>query len=227
MKVSIHQPQYLPWLPYFQKIEQSDLFIFLDSVDYQKNGLQNRNKIKGSNGGQWLTVPVIAKLGQKILDIKIDNSQRWSKKHLSAIQQNYGKAEHFKYLSEIIANVYSQNWENLAELNIFYINQILKIINIDTTICRSSELECEGNSTTLILNLCKKVGATQYLTGYGAENYLDFNEFKNANIEVEFFNPPSIINYPQVFKKIGFVDGLSCIDILFNCGFRWRDFLEV
>lgn len=227
MKVSIHQPQYLPWLPYIQKIDQSDLFIFLDSVDYQKNGLQNRNKIKGPNGGQWLTVPVIAKLGQKIADTKIDNSQRWSKKHLTAIQQSYGKAEHFNYFSEIIANVYSQNWENLAELNIFFINQILNIINVSTTIYRSSELECEGNSTTLILNLCKKVGATKYLTGYGAESYLNFNEFDNANIQVEFFDPPSIINYPQTFKKIGFVDGLSCIDILLNCGERWRDFLRV
>ena len=87
-------------------------------------------------------------------------------------------------------------------------------------------MECEGNSTTLILNLCKKVGATKYLTGHGAKNYLNFNEFENANIEVEFFNPPSIKIYPQAFKKIGFVDGLSCIDILLNCGERWKDFLK-
>jgi len=226
MKVSIHQPQYLPWLPYIQKIDQSDLFIFLDSVDYQKNGLQNRNKIKSSNGGQWLTVPVIAKLGQKIADTKIDNSQKWSKKHFSAIQQSYGKAEHFNYFSDIIADVYSKKWDNLAELNISFLKQILKIINVSTSIYQSSELECEGNSSTLILNLCKKVGATKYLTGHGAKNYLNFNEFENANIEVEFFNPPSIIHYPQTFNKIGFIDGLSCIDILLNCGERWKDFLK-
>ena len=226
MKVSIHQPQYLPWLPYFQKIEQSDLFIFLDSVDYQKNGLQNRNKIKGPNGEQWLTVPVSAKLGQKIIDTRINNNQKWTKKHLLALHQNYAKAKHFNFLLDIIDNIYSQKWETLAELNIFYISEILKTINITTTICRSSELGCEGNSTTLILNLCKKVGATKYLTGYGAKNYLNFEEFNNENIDIEFFNPLPTIKYPQTYNKLGFIDDLSCIDILLNCGDRWREFLK-
>ena len=95
MKISIHQPQYIPWLPYFLKIANSDCFIFLDSVDFQKNGIQNRNKIKTAQGEQWLTVPVKQHLGQKIYDTAIDDSKNWKKKHWQTIKQCYSKAPLF------------------------------------------------------------------------------------------------------------------------------------
>ena len=110
MRVSIHQPQYLPWLPYFQKIEESDLFIFLDNVDFQKNGLQNRNQIKTANGAQWLTVPVKQSLGQKIVETRIANSNLWRKKHWQTIRQNYGKAQAFSQYERQLEHFYTRDW---------------------------------------------------------------------------------------------------------------------
>ena len=96
MIISIHQPQYLPWLPYYSKIARSDIFIFLDDVQYQKNGLQNRNELKNSNGRFWLTVPVSVNLGDKLNEVKIVKSG-WSIKHIKSISLNYAKASNFKH----------------------------------------------------------------------------------------------------------------------------------
>ena len=96
MIVSIHQPQYLPWLGYFDKIERSDAFVFLDNVQFKKNEWQNRNKVKTDQRWQWLTIPVIHKFGQKINEVKINNTVRWGKKHLTALLNHYSKAPFFK-----------------------------------------------------------------------------------------------------------------------------------
>ena len=96
MIVSIHQPQYMPWLPYFSKIASADTFVFLDKVQFQKNGLHNRNELKNSNGRFWLTIPVSANLGDKLNDVKISD-QRWSKKHIKSIKINYGKSGYIDF----------------------------------------------------------------------------------------------------------------------------------
>ena len=125
MIISIHQPQYFPWLPYFSKIARSDLFIFLDKVQYQKNGLQNRNELKNSNGRFWLTIPVSFSLGEKICDIKMAGSD-WSKKHLKSIRINYSKAKNLLFFEENIAPILSNNILSLSELNIEIIKTISK-----------------------------------------------------------------------------------------------------
>ena len=94
MKISIHQPQYIPWVPYFLKIAQSDLFVFLDTVSFQKNGLQNRNKIKTPQGAEWLTVPVQQKLSTPINEVKLVKGN-WQKKHVKSLQSNYRKSKEF------------------------------------------------------------------------------------------------------------------------------------
>ena len=95
MIISIHQPQYMPWLPYYSKIARSDIFVFLDNVQYQKNGLQNRNEFKNSNGRFWLTVPVSAHLGDKLNEVKIVNNG-WPKKHVKSVSMNYAKSSFFR-----------------------------------------------------------------------------------------------------------------------------------
>ena len=100
MIVSIHQPQYIPWLPYFKKIDNSDIFILLDNVNFQKNGLQNRNQIKTNTGLHWLTVPIKHKLGQKIMDTTIDNNKSWGIKHWKTIKHNYQNASEFHEYKE-------------------------------------------------------------------------------------------------------------------------------
>ena len=155
MIISIHQPQYLPWDNFFKKIKKSDCFIFLDNVEFQKNGLQNRNQIKTSNGPIWLTVPIKQKLGQKISDVEIDNSKDWKKKHWKTISENYNKSKHFDNFKGNFQNIFLSNWNNLSELNIKIILEILMILNIKTKIYKASDLKVKGKSTELLVNLCK------------------------------------------------------------------------
>jgi hypothetical protein len=225
MKVAIHQPQYLPWLPYLEKIEESDVFIFLDSVDFQKNGLQNRNQIKTAQGAQWLTVPVRQQLGQKIQDVKIDTSIDWRRKHWQTIRQCYAKASFFKVYEQEIESIYAREWSSLCELNIEFTTLMLSWMNISTHIMRSSQMKATGVASDLVMSLCLEAGATSYLTGVGGKNYLDSESFRKAGVEI-VYRPSSLpLDYPQLFPKAGFVNYLSALDIIVNCGESWRSYL--
>lgn len=225
MKVAIHQPQYLPWLPYLLKIEESDVFIFLDTVDFQKNGLQNRNQIKTAQGAHWLTVPVYQQLGQKIRDVKINNSSDWRRKHWQTIQQCYRKAPSFKAHEKDLEALYAQEWNGLNELNIKLTTLMLRWMNIRTPIMKSSQMKATGASSDLVLNLCLEAGATRYLSGTGGKNYLDQDAFEKAGIEIVY--RPTVLPeaYPQLFPQAGFINHLSALDIILNCGEAWKSYL--
>tara|TARA_B110000858_G_scaffold197437_1_gene259050 strand:+ start:9554 stop:10243 length:690 start_codon:yes stop_codon:yes gene_type:complete len=225
MKLSIHQPQYIPWLSYFLKISQSDKFILLDTVSFQKNGLQNRNQIKDSNGKFWLTVPVIHNAGQKILDVKINNRVNWQKKHHHSLLHCYKNSTHFIDYADEIEEIYSKTWENLKDINLEFIIKIMKWMDIETNIVLSSNITTEGTASNLILNLCKDSNADEYISGLGGDNYLDENTFIESGVKL-IKQPPIIPNeYTQQFKKTGFINDLSVLDILFNCGNNWRSYL--
>jgi hypothetical protein len=227
VNVCIHQPQYLPWLPYFLKIQKSDLFIILDSVDFQKNGLQNRNQIKANQGAHWLTVPVRQQLGQKILDVRIDNGTVWRRKHWQAIQNNYGKTPEFRHYKSDLESIYMREWAGICDLNIEMISMIMRWMKIETPILRSSQMTATGVASDLVLNLCLEVGATHYLSGSGGESYLKPESFKNANVEIVYQKMVLPKAYPQHFTNAGFVNNLSVIDILFNCGENWSNYLPI
>jgi len=225
MIVSIHQPQYLPWLPYFQKIDESDLFILLDTVDFQKNGLQNRNQIKTAQGTHWLTVPVRQSLGQKIQDVKIDNSINWRRKHWQTILMSYRKASAFNLYEEELESILSREWELLSELNFELMTLMLRYLNIQTPILKSSKMKAKGSASELVLNLCKEVGAKQYLSGTGGKNYLEHDIFDKADIEISYQSLVYPNTYKQTFPKIDFINNLSALDIILNCGDAWRSYL--
>jgi len=224
--ISIHQPQYIPWLPYFLKADESDLFIILDTVDFQKNGLQNRNQINTANGPLWLTVPVKQKSKQKIIDVQINNNIDWKKKHWSTLLQNYRKADAFKNYIDEIENIFSQEWQYLSDLNMLIMTKMFTWLEIDTPILRSSEMSGQGNGSELVLNLCLEVGATKYLSGLGGHNYLDEVAFKEASIDIVYKPPELPAFYSQQFPKLEFVNNLSALDIIFNCGVEWRKYLK-
>ena len=227
MIVAIHQPQYLPWLPYLAKIAESDVFILLDSVDYQKNGLQNRNKIKTSQGAQWLTVPVHHHLGRKISEIEIDNRTNWRKKHWQSIQQNYARAgAGASYAGELEA-VYGESWASLCDLNVRLLTLMLGWGGITTRVIRSSEMASVGVASELVLNLCVEAGATRYVSGTGGRNYLDDGAFRAAGIEVVYREASLPASYPQRHPDHGFLNDLSALDVILNCGPDWRTFLPV
>ena len=226
MNISIHQPQYLPWLPLLLKIEQSDLFIFLDNVDFQKNGLQNRNQIKSSQGLIWLTVPIYQKLGQKIIDVKIVSDKIWRKKHWQTIQACYRKAPYFKFYKEALEAIYVYEWSSLCNLNIETMKMLMKFMDIKTPTIRSSQMKATGQASDLIHNLCLEVGATQYISGIGGKEYLNPSTFYNSGIDLVYKSYSLPKEYPQLFNQSGFFNSLSVIDIILNCGQDWRNYIK-
>ena len=226
MNISIHQPQYLPWLPLLLKIEQSDLFIFLDNVDFQKNGLQNRNQIKSSQGLIWLTVPIYQKLGQKIIDVKIVSDKIWRKKHWQTIQVCYRKAPYFKFYKEALEAIYVNEWSSLCNLNIEIMKMLMEFMDIKTPTIRSSQMKARGQASDLIHNLCLEVGATQYISGIGGKEYLNPSTFYNSGIDLVYKSYSLPKEYPQLFNQSGFFNSLSVIDIIFNCGQDWRNYIK-
>jgi hypothetical protein len=227
MNVGIHQPQYFPWLPYFLKIEQSDVFIILDTVDFQKNGLQNRNQIKTVEGAHWLTVPVRMQLGQKIIDVKIDNTSPWRRKHWQTIQHNYGKTQPFKIYENDLEAIYAREWIGLCDLNIEIMMMMMRWMKIKTPVLRSSEMKAMGKASDLVLNLCLELGATRYISGTGGENYLNPEAFQSAGVEIVYKTSVLPEIYPQLIPQAGFINFLSALDILLNCGDSWRNYAAV
>lgn len=226
MNVSIHQPQYIPWFPYINKIIESNLFILLDSVDFQKNGLQNRNKIKSVQGASWLTIPVRQNLGQKIIDVEIDNTQHWRRKHWTTILQNYQKAAAFSRYAEELESIYLQDWTRLVDINIAVLQLLLKWFKIDVFVRQSSQMKAAGKSSELLLNLCQEVHATTYISGIGAKAYLDESGFADAGIQIIYKPPVLPRHYPQQHPKAGFLNDLSSLDFILNCGDDWKNYIE-
>jgi hypothetical protein len=225
MKVAaIHQPQYLPYLGYFHKLARADVFIELDTVQFQKNGLQNRNKIKGAKGWQWLTVPVSHGHDSKILDVQIGDPGKWARKHWSTLQSNYGRAPRFAWAAELLRPVFETPWTHLSPLNIQLGKVACELLAIKAPHILASELASEGESSTLLISLCKAVGADAYLSGPGGRGYMDLELFERAGIQVlwQSFEHPT---YPQLFPEAGFVPNLSIVDVLFQCGEAARSFV--
>jgi hypothetical protein len=225
MVLGIHQPQYLPWLPYFLKAAEADVFILLDSVDFQKNGLQNRNQIKTAQGPLWLTVPVKQRLGQTIGDVQVDNTANWRRKHWQTIQQSYRKAAAFEAHAADLEQLYSQEWASLNELNTRVFMLMLRWLGLERPIMRSSQMEAKGRGSELVLNLCREAGATRYISGTGGHNYLDERAFQDAGIDVVYRPPVLPGPYPQQYPQAGFLNSLSALDVILNCGAAWRTFV--
>ena len=222
--VAIHQSQYLPWLPYFEKVVCSDIFVILDNVQFQKNGVQNRNQIKTAAGKTWLTVPVTYSFGQLINEVRIDNHLNWARKHWRSLEIHYAKAACFDEFASTIRDIYARERDYLVDLNTVLFGHVVNWLGIRTEIIRASELDVKGSGSDLILGLCKSVGADIYCSGQGAKDYLGQASFESAGIQVVFqeYNYPT---YPQCYPELGFVKDLSVIDLLFNCGARSLEIL--
>tara|TARA_Y100000768_G_C23825298_1_gene608578 strand:- start:197 stop:874 length:678 start_codon:yes stop_codon:yes gene_type:complete len=225
MKLAIHQPQYLPWIHYFIKIKRSDHFVLLDTVNFQKNGIQNRNQIKTDQGKLWLTVPVKNKYGQKIKDVKISNNINWRRKHLLSLEKFYDKSKFFKNYKNSIIDIYDKEWSSLNELNIHILTSMMDWFGIKTPLIRSSDLNVSGKSTDLIINICKALNSDHYISGFGAKDYIDEDHFLKNNIHLEYLHNQKIFEYKQLYSYKGFIPDISALDILFNCGDQWEKYI--
>lgn len=209
------------------KIEKSDLFVFLDSVDFQKNGIQNRNEIKTGQGRHWLTIPINHKSGQKISETTINNKLNWKKKHWLTLKSCYERSEFFKFYEPHLKSFYELEWENLRDLNIELTLTMMGWLGIETPTLKSSDMGFTTSASDLVLDICKKNGATNYITGVGGKNYLKLETFLAAGIQVNFIENKLPSHYRQLFPNMGFKNDLSAIDILFNCGESWRSVVEL
>ena len=214
--VAIHQPQYLPWIPYFDKILRSDFFILLDNVQFQKNGMQNRNQIKTPQGAVWLTVPIKHSFGQLISEVEISDV-RSVVKHLKTVEMNYKKAPYYEQVFPMLASVVEKSPARLVNLNNELLFQLLKYLQYQGEIVLASDLDVEGEGSDLVLNICKEMKAKSYISGTGGKNYMNLTDFEKNRIQI-VFQEFKEEEYPQMFEKIGFVKNLSIVDLLFNLG---------
>lgn len=217
MRVAIMQPTYLPWSGYFGLMQEVDLFIFLDNVQFSRRSWQQRNQIKSSSGPIWLTVPVLkkGKRDQVISEIEIDSSAAFNTSHQKSIQACYSKTEYFKKYSSDLFNLYKDPGTLLADLNINIISYIKDSLGINTRMMRASELPVSGIKDELLASICSQVGATEYLSPPGSYEYLkDSAAFRRSSIPVIYLKYVHPV-YHQIHS--GFLSYMSCIDMLFNC----------
>jgi hypothetical protein len=215
----VMQPTYLPWLGYFDLMDQCSVFVFLDNVLFSRQSWQQRNRIKTSRGLEWLTVPVRNKgiPKQYISDVEVIRSPAFPKDHIRSVELNYARARHFATFFPDFRNLLSAPERFLCRLNIELIAWVAKILGIKTTLVLASELGVTGERSHLLVDLCKQVDAGKYLSPFGSMAYLsqEHGIFPEHGVKllIHHYEHPE---YTQLFKP--FIPYASVIDLLFNEG---------
>ncbi len=216
-RLVVLQPSYLPWLGYFDQLARADVFVCYDDVQYDKHGWRNRNRIKTAQGVQWLTVPVRHKgrFLQRNLDVEVDATTPWARKHVASLRQAYAHAPFLNDYLPALAEVLERPWSNLVDLNMAALGLVSRWLGVGTPVHRSSTLGVGGSRNERLIALCRHFGADRYLSGNAAKDYLDESLFAKAGIAVEWQN----YDHPEYCQSHGsFVSHLSVIDLIFNAG---------
>jgi len=230
MLVAIHQPHYVPWLGYLDRMAKADLFIVLDHVQFERRNYQNRTMIRCEGQEKWLTVPVV-QVSQKetIVEKQVDNSEEgsraWGPNHFKTLKYAYRKAPFFAHYAPKLQEILEARWDKLVDLDLAMLDFLRHEFQIRTPLKRSSEMRAEGARSELLLNLCREVGpGSTFLGGLGgSRGYLNLEAFAAAGLGVEWqeFKHPV---YPQC-GDTPFKPGLMSLDLLFNCGPRGAEVL--
>jgi len=216
MIVSIHQPQYLPWLGYFDKIDRADAFVLLDTVQFKKNEWQNRNRIKTADGWQWLTVPVLYKFPQRIIEVEVNNREKWQHRQRQSITSNYRKAPYWKKMEPFFESVFSSEWKFISGLNIHVVRELASILGISTPMYVASELgDFPEDPDQRLIAVTSKLGGDTYLAGSGGKDYMNLDLYKDAGVRVIFQEYEHPV-YSQLFGD--FEPFMSVIDLVMNHG---------
>ena len=216
MILAAHQPQYLPWLGYFDKMARADRFVLLDTVQYKKNEWQNRNRIRTAAGWRWLTVPVHARYPSRFDEVGADETAPWRRKHIATLRQAYARAGHRDDILPAIERLLQRPLHRLAEINIEAIRLLADLLEVRTeTILASTLGGIPDGPDARLIALCRRFGADTYLAGAGGRDYMDLAAWRRAGITVTFqeFTGPA---YTQCHP--GFEPNLSAVDFLVHCG---------
>jgi hypothetical protein len=218
MIVSINQPAYMPWLGYFDRIVKSDIHVVLDHVQFEKNSMVNRNKIRTAQGHTMLTVPLLTKgkFGDLAINaLQTDQTQKWESRHLKSLKSSYARAphadEHLPFFEELLSAERPDFLSPIMRITEY----LLGTFGIETPLRRSSEMACDGTKGDLVLNICKELGATQYISGPFGRDYLDMAAFQAEGIEIIFHDYAHPV-YKQMHGP--FEPYMSAVDLLLNCG---------
>ena len=222
MITTIHQPEHLPWLGYFNKMAKAQKYVILDNVPFRKNYVQNRNRILGTNGAQWLGVPVFIEghIEGTIKTTRIANETqpKWKSKYLKTIEYSYKKYPFYDEVFSDICEIMDNDWDYISELNVALFQLFANKMNIHPEFVFASDLDVSGNKSDLILDICKKTNTDTYIAGPSGRKYLDVQSFKDAGIEV-VYNDYSHPEYSQK-KATEFISHLSSIDLFMNHGYN-------
>jgi len=218
MRAAIMQPTYLPWSGYFALVDQVDVFVFLDDVEFTAQSWQQRNRIKTDDGPLWLTVPVIkrGRSGQEIREVEINNRERWRDKHRKSIKFNYSPADHYGDHEEWLSDTYEREWSELCPLNTHVVESLSEELGIDAEFLLSANLEAEGRKASRLVDICREIGADEYLSPLGSAEYIEAdNPFPDAGIELlyQHYEHPT---WTQLHGE--FVSHMSVVDLLLNEG---------
>jgi glutaredoxin-related protein len=217
-KVAIVQSNYIPWKGYFDMIASVDEFILYDDMQYTRRDWRNRNQIKTPQGLQWLTVPVKVKgkYFQAIRETEIDGND-WARRHWRTIFQSYARTPHFSEVAAFLEPLYSQHqYPNLSVLNRTLIEVVCGYLSIATQISNSWDYHLVDGKTERLADLCMQAGATEYISGPSAQNYIEESIFTEHDIKLTWFDYTGYPEYPQLWGE--FAHGVTILDLLFNCG---------
>lgn len=214
MKAVILQSNYIPWKGYFDLINDADLFIFYDEVQYTKNDWRNRNQIYTKNGLQWLTIPVgTQETKNKISEVQIDSG--WQKKHAKSLELGYKSAPFYYQLEELMNDyLLEKEWRYLKDLNQYLIKSIAAKIGITTTFKDSASFMQEGDKVSKLINILKQSGATEYISGPAGKDYLEESKhlFQENEIKLTYKKYPAYKAYDQFNRQ--FVNNVSIADMI-------------
>ncbi len=216
MRLAAHQPQYLPWLGFFDKMDRADRFVLLDVVQYKKNEWQNRNRIRTPQGWQWLTVPVHHAFPAILREVTLDEGGAWRRKHREALRIHYARSAHRGAVLPALEALLEEPFDTLSALNVRTVRLLAGLLGARTPITLASEIPgLPDGADERLIALCRHFGCAEYLAGAGGAAYMNLDAYRRAGIRVTFqeFRHPV---YRQSYA--GFEANLSAVDLLLNCG---------
>ena len=225
-RVAIVQSNYIPWRGYFDLMSQVDAFVLLDDVQYTRRDWRNRNRITTPDGPRWLSIPVQTK---GAFDQRIDQTRiadpGWRRSHWSAIEQAYRRAPHFDEIAAVLTPLYEGlDAELLSEVNFAFLECVRAQLGIDTPMSYSSQYGTAGERNRRLLDICHATGASDYVSGPLARDYLDVELFAREGVAVQWFDYSGYRPYAQLYGD--FEPSVSIVDLLFCEGDASRDFLR-
>ncbi|MEZ5461952.1 WbqC family protein [Dokdonella sp.] len=236
MRIVISQPMYFPWVGLLEQLRLSDIFVHYDDVQFAR-GFYNRVEVKTKDGMRWMTVPLQkVRRGNHLTEIVPDNSKNWRDEHRRILSSAYAKAPFYEDMMDLFDRASCIPAESIADISRASTMVLAEYFGLDKgrAFINSSTLGVSGTSSRRLLDICLHLGGTEYITGHGAQNYLDHSLFEEKRIAVEYMNY-LCRPYPQAHPP--FTPYVTSLDLVANCGrdglqyicsgtLRWKEFLD-